>query len=333
MDVKVVIIAGGGGKRLWPLSTDNKPKPFLNFFSDETLIKNTYERAKRISNDIYMVVNIKHKKYVSKFSAKKIYEIIGRNTAPAIALSSLFLEDDDIMVIFPADHVIPEIEKFEEIIKKAIDFSKKNDALITLGVKPTYPETGYGYIELGKKVEEDIFKVISFHEKPEGKKAREYITKGNFLWNTGIFIWKNKAIKNAFLKYLPEEFEKISKLKKYIGEDSFEEKVEEIYRDIRSISVDKGILEKAENIYVVYADFSWSDIGSWESIYNISPKDENGNYISGKVKAVNIKNSLVLNYSKKEMVIIDEENIIVVVTDDHMLISKKESSSKIKDVV
>lgn len=333
MKVKVVIIAGGSGKRLWPISTEDKPKPFINLFGEENLIKNTYERAKRISEDIYMVVNIKHKNYVENLPTEKIYEIIGRNTAPAIALASLFLDDEDIMVVFPADHIIPETEKFEKIIKKAVDFADKKDALITLGIKPTYPETGYGYIEVGEKIEEDIYKVVLFHEKPDLQKAIEYIEKGNFFWNSGIFIWKNKVIKSAFLKYLPEDYKKISTLKEHVGKESFEKKIEEIYKEIKNISIDKGILEKAENIYIIPSDFQWSDIGSWESLYNIFSKDENGNYITGNVKTINIKSSLILNYSNKETVVIDEENIIVVITEDKILISKKGSSSKVKDVI
>ncbi|MCS7201962.1 MAG: mannose-1-phosphate guanylyltransferase [Dictyoglomus sp.] len=333
MKVRVVIIAGGSGKRLWPISTEYKPKPFLNLFGEENLIKNTFERAKRISKDISMVVNIKHKRYVEDLPAEKIYEIIGRNTAPAIALASLFLDDEDIMVVLPADHVIPEIDKFEKIIRKAIDFANRRDALITLGIKPTYPETGYGYIEVGEKVEENIYKVLLFHEKPDLEKAKEYIEKGSFFWNSGIFIWKNKSIKSAFIKYLSEDYGKIYTLKEYIGKESFEEKIEEVYKEIKSVSIDKGVLEKAENIYVIPADFQWSDIGSWESLYNVFPKDKRGNYITGEVKTLDVKNSLILNYSDKETVVIEEENIIVVITEDKILISKKGSSSRVKDII
>lgn len=333
MKAKVVIIAGGSGKRLWPISTENKPKPFLNLFNEKNLIKETYERAKRISKDIYMVVNIKHKKYVKNLPSEKIYESIGKNTAPAIALASLFLEDEDIMVVLPADHIIPETDKFERFIRKAIYFANKNNALITLGLKPKYPETGYGYIELGEKVEEGIYKVTRFHEKPDSQKAIEYIKKGNFLWNSGIFVWKNKTIKSAFLKFLSEDYMKISILKENIGKDSFEEKMEEVYKNIKSSSIDKGILEKAENIYVIPSDFQWSDIGSWESLYNIFPKDEMGNHITGNVKTIDVKDSLILNYSNKETIVIDEENIIIIITKDKILISKKNSSSKVKNII
>ncbi len=333
MRVKVVIIAGGSGKRLWPISTENKPKPFLNLFKEKNLIKATYERAKLISTDIYMVVNIKHKNYVRNLPSEKIYETIGKNTAPAIALASLFLDDEDIMVVLPADHVIPETNKFERVIKKAIDFANKNNALLTLGLKPTYPETGYGYIELGEKVEEGVYKVIRFHEKPDNQKAIEYLERGNFLWNSGIFVWKNRTIKSAFLKFLPEDYMKISILKEHIGKDFFEKKIEEVYKDIKSISIDKGILEKAENIYVIPSDFQWSDIGSWESLYNIFPKDEMENHIIGNVKTIDVKNSLILNYSNKETIVIDEENIIIVITKDKILISRKGSSSKVKNII
>ncbi|MCX7846293.1 MAG: mannose-1-phosphate guanylyltransferase [Dictyoglomaceae bacterium] len=333
MKVKAVIIAGGSGKRLWPISTEDIPKPYLNLFGEENLIKNAYDRAKRVSKDIYMVVNIKHKKHIENLPSEKIYEIIGRNTAPAIALASLFLNDEDIMVVLPADHVIPDLDKFEKVIKKAVDFADKKDALITLGIKPTYPETGYGYIELGEKVEEDVYKVLLFHEKPDIQKAKNYIERGNFFWNSGIFIWKNKSIKSAFQKHLTEDYKKLYTLKEHIGKESFEEKIEEVYKEIKSVSIDKGILEKAKNIYVIPADFQWSDIGSWESLYNIFPKDDKENYIIGEVKTLDVKNSLILNYSNKETVVIEEDIIIVVITEDKILISKKGSSSKIKDII
>jgi len=343
-------MAGGQGSRFWPLSRIEKPKQFLDILgTGKTLLQQTFERF--ISTcpveNIFIVTNKNYKDLVIQQipqirQENILLEPLRRNTAPCIAYANyriLQQNENANIVVAPSDHLILNETEFINTINKALDYTSKHDSLVTLGIKPSRPETGYGYIQIsasGKKTIENIgiTKVKTFTEKPEYDMAKIFYESGEFYWNSGIFIWSIKAIQKAFELYLPDVNELFLKgIEKYntAGEIDF---IDQTYSECRNISIDYGIIEKANNVYVLCSDFGWSDLGTWGSLYENSPKDENSNaLISGDVMTYGTSQCIINLPDDKLAVIQGLKDYIVVESEGILLICNKDDEQKIRQFV
>lgn len=342
----VIIMAGGVGSRFWPLSRRETPKQFLDILgTGETLIQQTFRRFSSIcpASNIYIVTNEDHKNLVTGQldinPMNVLAEPFRRNTAPCLAYGTFrILQDnpDAVITVTPADHLIKKEDEFSKVINQSIDFVRNNDALLTLGIKPDRPETGYGYIQADqkKKVEKynDLHKVKTFTEKPDINLAKKFLQSGDFYWNSGIFFWNLKTILRAFEKYLPDMYSAFDEGKNQIGNKEEEGFIRRTYAECRSISIDYGIMEKADNVFVMCADIGWSDLGTWSSLYEHSVRDKGGNtFISGNVFSYDNKGNIINISDGKVAVIQGLENYIVVEADDVLLIVKKDEEQNIKN--
>lgn len=345
-----VIMAGGIGSRFWPLSTTDRPKQFLDILNvGKSLLQQTFDRFTKIlpPENIIIVTNDKYTDLVlEQLPALTKDQVLGepmrRNTAPCIAYANykiLKQNPEAQIVVAPSDHVIEKEKAFIEVLKKGLEYVSKNDILLTLGIQPSRPETGYGYIQVNGNDEKIILNesfrtVKTFTEKPDHKMANVFYESGDFFWNSGMFFWSLKTIMNAFKNYLPE----VDALFKE-GMDKYntpEEKafVDNAYPSCRNISIDYGVMEKADNVHVLCSDFGWSDLGTWGSLYERLNKDENGNVsIGDSVFSYDNKNCLVNVPNNKVVVIQGLEDCIVVESDNTLLICKKQDEQKIKNFV
>ncbi len=342
----VAIMAGGIGSRFWPMSRTDFPKQFLDILgTGKTLIQQTFDRYKKLvpPENIFVITAKEYAGIVQKQLPELKHENIlaepsRKNTAPCIAYVAFKLLQKDpkaLMIAAPADHLIMETDEFLKTVKKALDFVNHFDALVTIGVKPTYPNTGYGYIQ-HETIEAvpDVYKVKTFTEKPNTELAKTFIASGDFLWNAGIFTWKVKSILSAFEKYLPEIYDVFASEKDKFNTPQETEAIETIYPQCTNISVDFGVMENADNVYLVPASFSWSDLGTWNSAWEIMEKDYFGNAVSGKkVMVVDAKNCMVYVPENKLVLLQGLDDFIVVDTKDVLLVCKKEKEQEIKDYV
>lgn len=341
-----LIMAGGKGTRFWPLSTDKKPKQFLKLLGEETMIQMTVNRIKELipKDRIFVVTALDYMDLVREQLPELpvrniIVEPEGKNTAPCIALSAFYIEKlykDATMVVLPSDHLIKDEEEFRHTMKCAYDFIEDNDeGVVTLGMKPTRPEIGYGYIkaeEKGQKIEgnEEILKVERFVEKPDLEKAKKYIEEGNYFWNGGMFIWKAKTILRLTKEYLRPTYEVLKEIA-VCSETEYENKLAENYSKVKAISVDYGIMENAKEIYVIPCDFGWDDVGSWNAVERYRKKDEHNNVFVGKVKNIEGNNNLIVG-KDKPIITVGLDDIFVIETDDVILLCKRDNLDNIKEL-
>lgn len=350
MNKVAVIMAGGSGARLWPRSTEKKPKQFIHLMGDGSMIQNTVSRLEPIfaNEDIYIVTS----GYLAEFCYDQlphipreniICEPFPKNTAPCIALAATVIEkkytQDTVMFTFPSDHVITNLREFHHSIETASKVALEKNRILSIGLSPTRPETAFGYIQikaepkdLGELYEEGVRYSSAFAEKPDSATAKRFIESGDFLWNSGIFIWRLDTFWDSFKKYLPEDSRLFNKLKKSVGEPNFNSLVEEIYRQIQSESIDYAIMEKAKNVFVVEASFGWSDLGNWDEIYRLSMKDGRNNVIEGDVISINTSNCLVSSYGKM-IGIVGVDNLIVVESENSIVICRRGYSDDTKEIV
>ena len=341
----VIIMAGGVGSRFWPLSRVEKPKQFLDILgSGETLIQQTYRRFKSIcpEKNIFVVTNADHKKLVTDQLGidpdRVLSEPLRRNTAPCIAYGTFRIKCENpeaVIAVTPSDHLILKEKEFCKVMDKAYEFAENNKALLTLGNKPDKPETGYGYIQANEKKRVDGFdkllKVKTFTEKPDIDLARVFLKSGDFYWNSGIFIWKIDAILEALEKYLPDIFSAFDEGRDQFRTEKEENFIAQTYAACGSISIDYGIMEKADNVFVLCADVGWSDLGTWSSLYEQTPVDKNGNAIlKGTIFSYENSGNIINIPSGKVAVLQGLKDYIVVNTDDVLLIVKKEEEQNIK---
>lgn len=309
----VVLMAGGVGVRFWPYSRNSKPKQFLDVLgTGKTLLQSTFDRFLPICppENIYVVTHEEHaslvKEQLTQLGDDQILaEPMRKNTAACIAYASskiMLKNPDAVVVVTPSDHLIMMEEEFQDIIKKAADQAKSQDKLITLGIPPTRPETGYGYIQYHTE-KSFIKKVKTFTEKPELSLAKKFLESGDFVWNSGIFIWGVQAINNAFHQYLPEMSEVFDDIRAKLGTQEEKEAILGAYAQCKNISIDYGIMEKAQNVYVCLGTFTWSDLGSWASIHEISEKDENNNVINANAHTYETRNCIVKGSPDKLIVV------------------------------
>ncbi|HEX5651609.1 MAG TPA: mannose-1-phosphate guanylyltransferase [Chitinophagaceae bacterium] len=342
----VAIMAGGIGSRFWPMSRSNYPKQFLDILHiGKTLIQQTFERYSKLvpPENIYIVTSQEYvsivKQQLPSIAAENILaEPSKKNTAPCIAYIAFKLMNKDpkaVMIAAPSDNLILDAKEFVQTAGKALNFVDHINAIVTIGIKPTYPNTGYGYIQHDTvAAAPDIFKVKTFTEKPNKELAQTFITSGDFLWNAGIFTWKVKNILAAFEKYLPEMYEVFAAEKEKFNTPEENAAIEQIYPQCTNISIDFGIMEKADNVYVIPATFSWSDLGTWNSAWENMDKDYFGNAVAGKqVMVVDAHNCMVHVPDNKLVLLQGLQDYIIVDTKDVLLICQKDKEQEIKEYV
>ena len=337
----VLIMAGGIGTRFWPLSRKTNPKQFLNIISDDSMIQMTVKRLRpKIKvDDIYIVTAGSQAELISKHlpclpQENIIIEPFGMNTAPCIALSAQYLarkyDKKEKMIVLPADHLIALNDDFLASLDMG-ESSAQEDNLVTFGIKPNYPATGYGYIEAGKEIDDNKFSVIQFKEKPNLETAEQFLNSGNFFWNSGMFMWKIETILDAYKAYLPKVAEILEKIDIRWNEDGLTTDISSEYALMPRIPVDIGIMEQAEKRVVIPVDYGWSDVGSWKALYDISDKDENNNVINCDNQIIDSKNNYI--NSPKFVALIGVDNLVVVESDDALLIAHKDRSEEVKNIV
>ena len=346
--IYAVIMAGGVGSRFWPQSRERSPKQVLEIVGSGTMIFNTIARIQPLvqPDKVLVVTNKLQKEIIHKQVPlvplqNVLTEPLGRNTAPCIGLAAKWISRNDpgaIMIILPADHIIRNTEEFLHVLERAVHVAQESDALVTIGIKPTHPETGYGYIQFEDAIEKNpyaadgIYRVKTFAEKPNLETAEKFLKSGDFLWNSGMFIWKASVILQEIEKHIPELGEQLTKLEPTIGTEAYQATLERVYGVIRSISIDYGVMEKASNVFVAKGDFGWSDVGSWDEVVRLTPIDKEGNALRGTVIAKDSHRNYI-DAGSKVVATIGIEDVIVVVTDDAVLVCKKGRSQDVKEVV
>ena len=343
MNTYGVIMAGGGGTRFWPLSRQEEPKQLLNLSGKDLMINETIDRIATVAEkeNIFIVTNVAQ---VPKMQAATtgrlradhiLSEPSARNTAACIGYAAMEIikkYGDGIMCISPADHFIKNQPEFTRILNEAVKVAETEDKLITIGITPTYPATGYGYIKFDKTNEALAKKVIEFKEKPDLDTAKTYVASGEYAWNSGMFIWKASVILEKFKELLPEVYDCIVKIGDAMNTPEEAQVIESVYPTIPSISVDYGIMEKSSDVLVISAEFGWNDVGSWENMDVIYDEDANGNILVGNQINIDTKNTI--SYSKKRLLAtVGVENLIIVETDDAILICDKNRAQDVKLVV
>ncbi|MCQ2459651.1 MAG: NTP transferase domain-containing protein [Ruminococcus sp.] len=342
MRVTAVIMAGGRGERFWPKSRNNCPKQFLSLTSDgETMIQKTVKRLESLveAEDIFIVTNAAYSELVYDQlpqipKENVLAEPCARNTAPCIAFAAAVIGkkyDDAVMLVLPSDHLIGYQTMYMKTLKKAVNTALDGDNLVTIGITPTYAETGYGYINFGDE-KGDAYEVERFVEKPDLKTAKEYLASGKYLWNSGMFVWKISSFMKNMKKFMPDVHDGAVRIGESFGTESYEETLVREFEAFTSESVDFGIMEKASDIYTIPGSFGWDDVGNWLAVERINETDENRNYIDGDVIAVDSKHITVCG-GKRLVAAVGMRDTIIVDTDDVLLVCSKNSTQDVKKVI
>ncbi|MEO0084445.1 MAG: mannose-1-phosphate guanylyltransferase [candidate division WOR-3 bacterium] len=339
-----VILAGGKGERFWPMSRANFPKQFISLFGKDSLIQQTYKRINKLiplSRQFYVIpkrlVPIL-KNQIPLTDKNIIIEPIGRNTAPAIALSAIYLEKlspNSTMIVLPADHLISQEDKFYDCVKFAYEIAQ-NEYLVTFGIPPTSPDTGYGYIHVGERYKAKG-KIQSFYgkrfvEKPNLKLAKQYLKAKTYFWNSGMFVWKTSTILTAIQQCLPEFHDVLKYFQKMIGTNKEQKLLNKIYEKAPATSIDYAVLEKVKNIVVIKANFLWDDVGSWLALERHFDKDISGNVKIGNYVAKDTKNSIIVS-NQNLIAAMGVKGLIIINTKDATLVISKEKSTQLKELI
>ncbi len=343
MNLFAVIMAGGVGSRFWPRSRSKTPKQLLKIFGENTMIQETVNRLNGLvkNENVFVITNqIQRDKIIEQLpqipEKNIIAEPFGKNTAPCIGLSAAIInkiDPDSVIVTLPADHLILDENKFKDTLQKASDFAYQNESLVTIGIVPTRPETGYGYIQIGEdEVSPGIFKVQTFAEKPNLATAKRFVKSGDFYWNSGMFIWRSDTILHEIEKHMPDLFHGVTQLREAYGKENFEEVLRKVYGEVKSISIDYGVMEKSNIVYLIKGKFDWNDVGSWEAVYRLSPHDEHGNAKIGDVYTEKTFGSYIFN-KEKFTAVIGLDNVVVIETPDALLVCNRDEAQKVKGVV
>ncbi|NWG29610.1 MAG: NTP transferase domain-containing protein [Ignavibacteriaceae bacterium] len=343
MKIFAVIMAGGVGSRFWPRSTKQTPKQLLKIFGNATLIQNTVSRLEGLveTENIYVITNkLQRPEIIRQLSQLKeenvIEEPFGRNTAACIGFASLIIQQknhDAVTLVLPADHIIENIENFQKVLKSAAEFAFKSNGLVTIGIQPTKPETGYGYIQIDESsTTDEVAKVYSFAEKPNYATAVRFLESGDFFWNSGMFIWKASTILEEIRNFMPELYAGLMRIKQAMNTPEYQSVLLKEYGQFKKISIDYGVMEKSNKVYLIKGSFKWSDVGSWDAVYQLSEKDSNGNAISGKVYTDMVVDSYI--YSPDKLVAaIGVDNLIIINTEKSILICRRDQGQEVKKVV
>ena len=344
--IYAVIMAGGSGTRFWPKSISTMPKQFLKLFGERTMLQNTVDRVSELIpiENVLVVTNDKYVDIVKEQlpgipDENVIAEVVAKNTAPCVAISASILADkdeDSVMVVLPADHHITKPSEFIGFLSSAIKKAQNENALVTIGIKPDKPETGYGYIHADESRKEwleghDVLSVRGFREKPNLETAKEFVASGDFFWNSGMFIWKSSNVMKSIKAFLPEMY----KLTQGAAASGYgKDAIDQFYHSSESISIDYGIMEKADNVFVVPGEFGWNDVGSWSAAYDLSEKDSKGNHAeSSESVLVDSSNNYVSLTSDKIIALVGVNNLTIVETDSAILICDIDKAQDVKTVV
>ena len=338
----VVIMAGGVGSRFWPYSRNYRPKQFLDILdTGSSLIQMTNDRFKNIcpQENVYVVTNADYvdlvKQHLPDLNEDQILsEPVGRNTAPCIAYASYKIASknpDANIVVTPSDHTVFKPTEFEQVINLALDTVENSARILTIGIKPSRPETGYGYIQFLPETGDHVKEVKTFTEKPELELAVKFLESGDFVWNAGIFIWNVNTIKSAFEKHLPDMAELFDSGDQTYYTDQESDFIKKVYSHCKNISIDYGVMEKASNVYVVEADFGWSDIGSWSSLHELKPKDAHNNVLEAKVLSYDTKNCIIKGPDDKLIVVQGLDGYLVADIDNVLVICEKGNERRFRN--
>lgn len=336
-DTFFVIMAGGKGERFWPLSTERIPKPFIRLIGKKTLIELTVERAQRIvpQDNIFIVLGREHlpaaRACLPGLPLRNfIVEPVGRDTAPCIGLAASIVRSKNpnaVMVVLPSDHFVPDEKNFTALIKKAVKIARTRDDLITIGITPDRPETGYGYIKRGEAVGPGCFQVDRYVEKPNITKARRYIKEGRYCWNAGIFVWRASVFLDALNLHMPEMYEGIIEFRRAAGSRQFK-KADAIFAGLSRVSIDYGLMEKTKNVLVIPATFSWDDVGTWTALHRVLPADSDGNVVMGNAVVLDTSTSVIIS-GDMPVAVLGVSDIVLVTSDNGILVC---DASKVQEV-
>lgn len=344
MEVVAVIMAGGVGSRFWPRSRQKEPKQLLNLFTDQSMIQNTVERLNSLvkKENIYIVTNqLQREKIVEQLAEipeeNILIEPFGKNTAACIGLASVVIQEkheDAIMIILPADHLITDKEEFNNTLKKAINYAQNSDALVTIGIHPTRPDTGYGYIQIDETdgQGDELYKVLRFAEKPNYETAERFLESGDFFWNSGMFIWKASIIMSEIGNYMLDLRDGLEEIRNAFGKENFDTVLTSVYGQLKSTSIDYGIMEKSKIVYLIKGKFDWSDVGSWDAVYHLLEKDTYENVEKGAVYLENSERTYV-HSDKKFTAVIGVQDLVVINTEDATLVCHRDYAQDVKLVV
>ncbi len=342
MEIYGIIMAGGGGTRFWPLSRVHTPKQLLNLSGKDVMVCEAVSRLRRVAaaENIYIATSDTQRASMEEAVAGRVprenilSEPVARNTAACIGYAAVELikrRGDGIMVITPSDAYIGDEDAFEEALRTAISAAEETGKLVTIGIKPTFPATGYGYIRYAPSAA-PAKEVISFVEKPPIERAREYLAGGDHVWNSGIFVWRTSTILEHFKKLLPDLYQKLETLKAAVGTPREQDVLRDVYEHIASVSIDYGIMEKSNDILVVPAEFGWSDVGSWDMLGAVRDEDECGNVVVGDGLLIDTHSSTVYAESRT-VVLVGAEDIVVVETPDAVLVCPRTKAQDVKKAV
>lgn len=344
MKKTALIMAGGRGERFWPKSRKNLPKQFLSLTGDgRTMIQLTVERILPLVDiqDIYIATNRSYKALVREQLPELpeeniLCEPVAKNTAPCIGLGAVHIAkkyEDAVMFVLPSDHLIKYNTMYLDTLRRASEVAEAGDNLVTLGIMPSYPETGYGYIKFLPNARRGVaFEVDRFVEKPDLETAKQYLATEQYLWNSGMFIWRVSTILRSIEKYLPDTYAGLRRIGDAIGAPDEKEVLEKEFSAFKSESIDYGIMEKADHIYTLPGSFGWDDVGSWNAVERIQPANEFGNVVHGNAVTVDTKRCIIQG-GKKLIATVGLEDIIIVDTDDALLVCEKGDAGEIKKVL
>ncbi len=346
--IHTLIMAGGVGSRFWPKSRAQKPKQFLNLVGETSLIRQTYDRIVPLgsADNTLVITNDAYCDMVAEEipelpNQNIIGEVVGRNTAPCVALAAAVVSKKDpegVIVVLPSDHFVRNEDKYREIISSAAKKAAEGSHLLTVGIAPNRPETGYGYIQYNDKKKTDsdgnpVYLVKTFAEKPDLETAMHFLNSGDFLWNSGMFVWRADTILNEFKKWLPEIHKELELVTPHLGTKNQKAAIDRYFSRCISISVDYGIMEKTDAVHVIPGDFGWSDVGSWMAVYELAEKDNTGNVLHAKKPiVVDSQNCYLESNSEKLIGLVGLQGLTVVETDDALLICRSDASQSVKDL-
>lgn len=340
-----VIMAGGVGERFWPLSRRRRPKQLLDLTGRGSMIDLTLSRVSELSKpeEIFVLTSVEQLDAILQEIGdviprdNVIAEPVGRNTAPSVGLAALVISSrvgDEPFIVLPADHVVGDADSYNATVKAAAAYAAANDSLVTFGITPTRPETGYGYIHDGRAVNdgEELFEVQSFHEKPSAEKAADYLKAGGYYWNSGMFVWRPSVILKAIERFVPELAGVLGRIESGVGTESLDEVLKLRYREAPSVSIDYGVMEKADNVVVASGNFYWNDVGNWESVREVYEEDGDGNVVVGDHVLIDTKNSTIFS-SDCLVGAIGLDNVVIVKSKDAILVCKRDRVHEVRDIV
>lgn len=342
----VVILAGGKGERFWPKSREEQPKQFINLTGEDSMILATYKRVRKWlpAERVHVVTGVDYAAAVAEHIPELpieniIIEPAGRNTAPCIGLAALHLARKDpeaVMVVLPADHLIKDEDVFIRCLKAAANIAADGDNLVTMGITPVRPDSGYGYIKVGEKcavgAQEGVYRVEAFVEKPDAERAAEYLAAGNFLWNSGMFAWRVTTIRRLIREFMPDMHAGLEEINREWGKPEFDLVLQREYLKFDKVSIDYGIMEKAPGVFVIPGSFGWDDVGTWTALERVLNIDELGNLFQGSVVSIDTRGCIIEGKTKL-IAAIGVEDLVVIDTDDVMFICNKEKAQDIKKLL